>query len=324
MTAVDAALSYASRGWVVFPCHEPVRGGGCSCGRADCASPAKHPRTRHGLHDATTDEKTIAAWWRRWPTANVALRTGAASDLVVVDVDPAHGGDASLARVAAEHGPLPPTLTVATGGGGRHFYFTHPGSPVRNSAGALGPGLDLRGDGGYVVAPPSRHITGGTYQWQNGERLAAIPGWLQSVAPPEPLPRGDTGLIRHTSTSAWAERALSGEIARVHHSEPGRRNSNLNRAAFALGQLVAAGHLDADVVHDLLTAAGLAVGLGIREVGATVRSGLDAGGRHPRHPAERVSTDRAPAIDLRTIDLSRPPEPAGRREGHDTAGPPLP
>ena len=111
--------------------------------------PAPHAR----LHDATHDPSVIAAWWQRWPTANVAVRTGAASGLVVLDVDPDHGGLASLAELQRTHGRLPPSPAVRTGSGGRHYWFTHPGNHVRNSAGLLGPGLDIRGDGGYVIAP---------------------------------------------------------------------------------------------------------------------------------------------------------------------------
>ena len=102
--AVAAGL--AGRGWPVMPCHHPVDDG-CSCGHADCASPGKHPRTRHGLQQATTDSGTIRRWWRRWPEANVAVRTGARPDgagVVVIDIDPAHGGDIALAALEAEHG----------------------------------------------------------------------------------------------------------------------------------------------------------------------------------------------------------------------------
>jgi hypothetical protein len=327
MTTRDAAVAYASRGWSVLPCHEPTRRGGCSCGRADCTSPAKHPRTRRGLHDATTDPHTVAAWWRRWPTANVALRTGAASGLVVVDVDPAHGGDAALERLIAQHGSLPQTLTVLTGSGGRHFYFAHPGRTVGNSAGTLGAGLDIRGDGGYVVAPPSRHITGGVYQWADSGCLAALPSWLEQPRP-QPVPLRDEVMHprRQADSSAWATQALWGELARVRQSQPGRRNNDLNRAAFALGQLVGGGHLDAGIVHDLLVEAGLAVGLDNREVAATIHSGLEAGRRHPRHPARSSDTSEHPAgrdFDLRTIDIPDPVSPP-RDRGCDAASPLLP
>ena len=110
--AVQAALSYASRGWAVFPCHSIREPGGCSCYRADCASPAKHPKTAGGLTAATTDPSTIEQWWHRWPNANVAIRTGAASGIVVLDIDPDHGGETTIDRLIAEHGPLPSGAVV--------------------------------------------------------------------------------------------------------------------------------------------------------------------------------------------------------------------
>lgn len=320
MTPRDDALSYGRRGWAVLPCHSPATSGGCTCGRTDCASPAKHPRLRRGLHEATTDPDLIAAWWRRWPDANVALRTGAGSGLVVIDVDPARGGDASLAALTAAHGH-PDTLTVATGGGGRHLYFTHPGSAVRNSAGVLGAGLDVRGDGGYVLAPPSRHVTGGTYRWDSWQAPAPLPAWLHDLFQrpmPAPDARRPPALCApgRDVDSAWARQALAGEVARVRHAEPGRRNTDLNRAAFCLGQLVASGHLDADVVTGLLTDAALAAGLGPREVAATLRSGLAAGSRSPRHPPDRsadLTVARRGELDLRRVDLPLPPSsPAPR------------
>ena len=95
---VDAALSYAHRGWLVLPIHS-VDTGRCTCGRADCASPAKHPLTRRGLKDASADPQVIERWWRRWPRANVAVRTGQESGLLVLDFDPRNGGDESLAAL---------------------------------------------------------------------------------------------------------------------------------------------------------------------------------------------------------------------------------
>lgn len=320
MRARDAAFDYARRGWPVFPCHEPVAGG-CSCGRADCTSPAKHPRTRRGLHDASCDPAVIADWWHRWPTANVAISTGARSRIVVVDIDPAHGGDASLTELERSHASLPPTTTVITGSGGRHLYFAHPEVHVRNSAGVLGAGLDIRGDGGYVIAPPSRHPTGGTYRWAHPRNPAALPDWLRERLdrpPPAPLPPpgGHPRPGQGRSSSAWARQAVAGELVRVRQSEPGRRNTDLNRAAFALGQLLGGGHLDATEIHDLLVDAGLAVGLHPREVAATVRSGLGAGARHPRHPPPDHRD-----LDLRAIHLSSP-TPAPSRPQAEIPGPP--
>lgn len=174
------AEDYAARGWPVFPLHA-VQDGRCTCGKADCQSPGKHPRPPRGLLDASTDADTIRQWWAKWPDANVGIVTGAASGLFVLDVDPGHGGDTSLADLLAVHGPLPETVESLTGGGGRHIFFKHPGGTIRNSAGKLGPGLDVRGDGGYIVAPPSVHVSGGCYQWtaDPGETpLTEAPAWL--------------------------------------------------------------------------------------------------------------------------------------------------
>lgn len=280
--AVAAGL--AGRGWPVIPCHHPVDDG-CSCGHDDCSSPGKHPRTRHGLQQATTDSGTIRRWWRRWPEANVAVRTGARPDgagVVVIDVDPAHGGDLALAALEAENGPLPTTLEASTGGGGRHLWFTHPGLTVPNSASRLGAGIDVRGDGGYVLVSPSRHRSGGRYRWQP-EPLAPMPGWLLSLCmPPRLEPRQQ--LAAPADVDAWARAALDDEVAAVRGSAEGSRNHTLNRAAFALGQLIAAGHLAEHDVTAQLAAAATAIGLGPRETRATVASGLRAGAEHPRHP----------------------------------------
>jgi putative DNA primase/helicase len=151
-----------------------------------CPRPGKHPRTQNGLKDATTDRDQIEAWWTSWPDANVGIRTGADSNLVVLDIDAKSNGEQSLARLVEEHGLLPRTVAALTGGGGRHLLFKHPGPELRNSAGKLGPGLDVRGDGGYIVAPPSRHASGACYAWQQGTApgdlaLADLPEWLVAL-----------------------------------------------------------------------------------------------------------------------------------------------
>ncbi len=127
----------------------------------------------------------IEAWWDRWPDTNVGVVTGWVSALVVVDVDPRHGGDATLAELEAEHQPLPPIVASVTGGGGRHLYFAHPTHLVPSRP--LATGIDLKAEGGLVVAPPSRHTSGSTYQWQAGhgpDQLvpAALPQWLDHLA----------------------------------------------------------------------------------------------------------------------------------------------
>ena len=148
-----------------------------------CEAGGKRPLTRNGHWDATTDERRVRAWWGKRPSANVGVPTGEKSGLLVLDVDPAGGGEASLASLERSRGSAPPTARARTGGGGLHLYFRYPargpgtgrGPPVRNSAGYLGPGLDVRGEGGYVVVPPSR--TADRYRWIDRSRPSGA-AWL--------------------------------------------------------------------------------------------------------------------------------------------------
>jgi len=175
---LDAALSYAARGWPVFPVHTPTEGK-CSCDRHNCDRSGKHPRTAHGLKDASTDPEQIRAWWTTWPTANIGLRTG--NGLVVVDCDPGRSDTEGFERA------LPDTLTVHTGGGGRHYFFRGKAPCSQNR---LAPGVDVRGEGGYVVAAPSLHASGRSYSWDVGssEELAELPAELAEAAARKPAP----------------------------------------------------------------------------------------------------------------------------------------
>jgi hypothetical protein len=183
-TNYEAAMEYVQRGWLVFPLHYAVSKGKCSCSQPDCQSPAKHPMTKQGLKDASKDHKQIKEWWTRNPQANIGICTGEESGLVVIDIDPRHGGMESMKSIG-KLGSLPVmTPTVATGGGGEHIYLSYPnnGRRIRNTVALAGyQGIDLRGDGGYVVAPPSRHISGSKYTWKVhhiGKTPAKIPEWF--------------------------------------------------------------------------------------------------------------------------------------------------
>jgi putative DNA primase/helicase len=185
---LEAALAYAARGWPVFPCHSVVSdayGTRCTCSKSirvvcEKDAPAKHPRVLRGLNDASTEADQIRAWWTSWPTSNPAILTGPKSALLVLDVDPRNGGLETLAALEVKHGALPASLRVRTGGGGLHIFFAHPGFKVTSKSNALGPGLDVKGDGGYVVGPPSKHISGNCYEWMEAASpgLAPLPGWL--------------------------------------------------------------------------------------------------------------------------------------------------
>lgn len=285
---IDAASVYARRGWPVFPCHQPAPGAcGCSCGNLGCASPGKHPRVPGGLNAATTDGTQITTWWSRWPKANIGLRTGAASGLVVIDIDPDHGGDETMDRLTA-HGSLPAGRTVRTGSGGRHLYFGHPGGLVRNDAGRrLGPGIDVRGDGGYIIAPPSRHRSGRQYVVaSHGGNIPELPDWLlvalePPVHRPQVVPAPEPTGVR---AAAWARAALDGELDRLDHAVEGTRNDTLNRVAYRLGQIISSGRLQQADVEPLLLQHGVATGLPEREVQATIRSGLRAADRSAELP----------------------------------------
>ena len=288
---LEEAVAYAKKGWPVFPCHSPV-GAGCSCRSPDCGSPGKHPRVQGGCRSATADVEQVQRWWKRWPSANVGIATGRASGLVVVDIDPDHGGTDSMRRLVGEHGSVPRGPVVGTGSGGWHLYFRHPVEEVRNSAGLLGPGVDVRGEGGYVIGPPSRHASGGVYRWRTPvPALPEMPDWLVDAVARRPLrelsPHGaEPGRIDR-DLSAWARTALLGEANRVRTAPMGQRNHTLNRAAFSLGQIVGTGVLAEDTVERVLSESAVAAGLGDRESIRTIRSGLSAGRQHPRRPVER-------------------------------------
>lgn len=166
----------------VFPLCGVDRNGIGTCALDYCTeSTGKHPLIRDWQNKATRDLDTIRLWWRNWPHANIGIATG--RGFFVLDVDPRHGGEDSLADLEAKYDQLPDTLLVATGGGGWHYYFQCP-QPVRNSVKSLGAGLDIRGDGGYVVGPGSRHVSG---QWYHFEAfttftMAKSPAWLLSEA----------------------------------------------------------------------------------------------------------------------------------------------
>jgi len=188
MDTVTAALDYAKRGWGVVPLHKPTQGV-CSCRKKNCTSPGKHPRTEHGPKDGSKDEQQIKQWFAHWPDANLAILTGQSSGLLVLDVD-GEDGKASLKALTAIHGALPKTLCVKTGRTGSdgkrtgcHYYFRIPaGVSIRNSVCILGAGLDIRADGGYVVAPPSLHPSGLLYEWLTPlQALADLPAWMVEV-----------------------------------------------------------------------------------------------------------------------------------------------
>lgn len=292
----ERGLDYASRGWPVLPLHHPTtfgpkRSSGteaaarCSCRRSDCEAQGKHPRTENGLDDATTDPDVIRAWIEKWPEANVGLRTGVAFD--VLDLDGAEALD-SLDDLGPPDGAPPVIGPMVLTGRGLHIYTEVTGAGNRA---AMASGVDWRGRGGYVVAPPSvHHLHGDRYQWGDmygiETLLAPVPGWLDDVVhkrtrkPHTSTPTTWTG----TSATAYGARAMEAELGRLATAAEGSRNAALNTAAFSLGQLVAGGQLDPQAVASQLLTVAIRTGLGESEAVATIGSGLTSGMRSPRRP----------------------------------------
>jgi hypothetical protein len=275
------ALVIGGYGWHVFP----------------CAPGGKRPALRGSWQDlATTDPAVIRRWWNTLPY-NIGIACGP-SGLVVLDLDlPGHrqarrddaagqasGADA-LAGLCRRLGqPVPVTFTVRTPSGGRHLYFTAQDAGVRNSAGRLGPLIDVRGSGGYVVAQGSL-VGGSPYVVTTPLRPVPFPSWITALLqqpdpPPSPAAYGRTTQIR--DGSAYAVAALREEAGRVATAPEGTRNDTLNRAAFSLGQLAAAGLLPPQEITTALTEAATHAGLTAGEADRTIRSGMSAGTRFPR------------------------------------------
>lgn len=225
---LTAALAYAEHGWLVFPLHTPNGNGRCDC-RKECSSPGKHPRTMNGLNGATSDSDQIRQWWSMWPQANIGIATGARSGFFVLDVDEAHGGKESIKALTEKHGPFPERTFQRTGGGGWHILFKHPGIRIGNvqNSDRLGKGIDVRGDGGYIVAAPSLHVSGQRYVWKTGfDKLPDAPHWLiTALRRPDPqsiesycsvadIPEGQRNNLLTSIAGAMRRRGLSeGAIA---------------------------------------------------------------------------------------------------------------
>lgn len=223
--ALIAALEYMELGWVPLP----------------VVPRAKQPLISWAdLQQRQPEKDEVRGWYEKWPHAGVAVVTGIASGLAVLDVDPAHGGNEALAELERLHGKLAETVESVTGGGGRHLYFAHPGGNIRNRTG-LAPGIDLRADGGMIVAPPSIHPSGNPYRWREGHSpqeiaLARLPVWLRDRQEPEAHGLGHP-------MSYWRGLAREGV-------EAGRRNTTI--ASFS-GHLLWHG-IDPEVVTELVLA----------------------------------------------------------------------
>jgi hypothetical protein len=280
-----AAVQYATAGVPVLALYEAIVDSRCASRDTQCDRQGKHPRLKHGHQDATTDPATVQGWWRRWPGANVGAATGHLFDVWDIDLPEPAAGELITELLGGVMAP-----TVRTGSGGTHVFVAPTGSGNRSK---FLPGCDWRGAGGYVVLPPSRHLSGQTYQWLITPRRAggfppappALAEALSRVDSPrvgEPMGRATAGERLQVGSSRYAATAVGEECVLVAAAVPGQRNHTLNTAAYNLGQLVGAGLLAHAAAEAALTDAAARAGLGKREAARTIASGLTAGARNPR------------------------------------------
>jgi Bifunctional DNA primase/polymerase, N-terminal len=245
------ALYYASRGWRALPLHS-VSGGRCSCGDRNCRLPGEHPRV--AVKDASADLEQIRAWWGKWPDASIGIATGAASGIVVLDVDPRNGGDKGYAQLQQDlPSAFAKVLKVRSGSGGTHLYFQHPGRNVACRAN-LRPGIDVRGDDGYIVAPPSLHVTGARYRFVSNSGLLVPPlsQALCDVIAPEAQAHADGGAEEGRKSRIEVESLrVSDEIkALIRDGQPKGQRSEAIFAA--IRAIIKAGHNDKEIIAVLV------------------------------------------------------------------------
>lgn len=261
------AIKYAREGWRVFPCKPAT----------------KQPFTPNGHNAATTDVDQIVTWWSKYPNAMIGMPTGAASGVFVVDVDkkPDTNGLAELERLQGIHGALPATLTASTPSGGKHFFFKYVDG-IRNRGG-FEPGIDVRGEGGYVILPGSAREDGRTYDWESNAPIAAAPDWLLQIIKRQSKTTGLTTSGNHNPS--YSDAAINSELQKLIGTSK-NRNNQLNDTAMAIGQFVGAGEISRATAERRLLGAAAANGYiekdGEAAARATIKSGLDAGERQPR------------------------------------------
>jgi hypothetical protein len=276
MTPLDAALRYAERGWPVFPCI--------------AAGPRrKRPHTARGFHDATTGPAIITSWWTRWPDALIGMPTGGVSGLWVLDIDtkrPEANGFDTLDDLG--HSILPETPMVHTPSDGLHVYFDAGERELRCSAGLLGPGLDVRGEGGYVILPSPGSGYRWDPQWNFGTvSLAPAPDWLWPPKPSRPVTAFRVQPI--IGLSPYGEAAIEDACDVIVGALAGEQERTLNAECFSIGTLAGAGLVPADIaLRALLRAANAMPDHDPRrpwrpeEIDLKVRRAFSAGMQHPR------------------------------------------
>jgi replicative DNA helicase len=307
----DAALDHAKRGRAVFPAWWAEEGERCGCGDPACTNQGKHPIGQvapQGCKSATTDPGIVAAWWDAYPRANVGLATGRASGLWVLDIDADTPGAEEMAKLAAVHGGMPDTKRARTGGGGLHFAWTYDkrteawleanGLELPTRKGVPAKGVDVRCNGGYIIAPPSLHRSGQRYEWEDSGPTAEAPEWLlRAVAKAKPAPREaappPTPAASDSNDRKFGLAVLRKSCERIAGAaeQKGNRHDIIRAAARTVGGFVAHGYISHPEAEAALIEAGVAIGKSEKEVRAVVRWGLDDGIANPlEKPPSRYET----------------------------------
>lgn len=286
---LDDALRLAADGWPVFPCN-----------------PDKTPRTSRGFHDASTDPDVIRAMNWNGALVGAAIPEGS----VVLDVDPRNGGDATMQALKAAGHKLPRTRVVKTGGGGTHYYFRVP--PDTALRAHLGEGVDVKRAGrGYVIVPPSEG-----YTLSRRDAAAGLPDWLLDVlvAPEREAVESSAGAAKYMpwdSGTAYGMAALERTLGRLATAPAGGRNDELNKAAFAVAQLVAGGELAEEATREALEEVALRIGLTPSEIAKTVASGWEAGSAEPRQAPPRDTASGPGERSSENVVATPAPEDTG-------------
>ena len=304
---LEAALAYARYGKPVFPNFAVLK----KSATLENPDYDKHPCTTNGFRNATKDSGQIEAWWHKRPDALIGMPMGSASGLFVIDLDVKHGenGFETLAALEAEFGPLPETLMAETWSGGRHLFFQFPSldptkyKPLGNSAKLLGPGIDTRGEGGYIIVPPSP-IGGKYYRYINDAKPAILTEWAieklrksiveaqAAQAPPPPLSYMDIA----NGGTAYGLAALEEILREMANCPKGKSNETLNKLSFRLGQLVSSNDLTVSAAESIKYCSRLTARNTREEIEKTFNSGFQNGQQFPatRKPLEKRGPGRPP------------------------------
>jgi hypothetical protein len=309
---LEHALTYAAANFYVFPAR-------ASGEKRSYKSKEYCPEGRNW--GATKNPDTLRGYWAEHPDANIGLPTGADNGVFVFEFDTPEGhqidGASSLAELEAKYGKLPPTSQSQSPTGSIHFYFRHPGFYVKCSNSEIAPGIDIKGDGGMVLVPPSNRPGKGAYQWLNDLPVADAPQWLldlikvtatksasTAIRPAVPIPPPPTG-------ATPAEKAVHEAYFSVAQMPKGGRNQKLNDSSFKLGIWVGRGEIDEENAVQILLAACEVNGSlaeNARECHGTIDSGMSAGRREGRKVMDAFHDT---VVRQTSVSASAPPPPEG-------------